>query len=713
MKHLLYYISYIVFSFIATISLYADTSQTELQVTVETVDKTEDINVLFSKALQLFYASQYKEAFSFFEQCIKIAGDKAVPLRYLGILSVHFNNEKDAIVYFQRAIQADIHEKESREFLGELYYKHKQFDKAKDIFQGLLEYDTNSEIALDYLARIASSEKNTKKAIFFYRKLALVAMNTDNSLYVYQAYANLANYYYTIGNYNEAIIYFEKTIAFTNVNEPIYFILGELYRQKGDFKKSNFYFEAIFSNSPRASSIHKSLIENYYILGDKRAFILADTFLKKFDEQVPLINAILLEKNGELDRAMAVLLELTKEDPSLLSAHIGLANIYFKQGDLQNMKTQFLYVIILAQKISASDTVSVFTKKVFSLLDSEDVITKINTLRTDSKTNVSLDKELYLLSDEVYELYLAHASNLEEKKQYKQAVAYYEEAYRYGSTLEQLLIRSSNSEDDEEEDGEALEDIQSQQYQILLSTAWILQNTSLKYYDQSILKAKQAILYAKEHESLNSDISKALFLQGLAYFNKQDYNTSIGIFKNLVNNPDNANVSNYYFYLGMAFDKINNLQEAEKWLKQAIVLSPDNAFYLNYLGYMYVYHNINLDVATNLLKQAFEDDCENEAYLDSLGWLFFRKGNFQAALEYLILSVSFAEKQKSSSHDVDAIIYFHLAEVYNSLNNYSSALNYYEKVYQTLSTSSETLDVKYLEQKINSLKKTIENTSTN
>ena len=49
---------------------------------------------------------------------------------------------------------------------------------------------------------------------------------------------------------------------------------------------------------------------------------------------------------------------------------------------------------------------------------------------------------------------------------------------------------------------------------------------------------------------------------------------------------------------------------------------------MNYLGYMWVDIDRNIDEAAELIKKANELDPENAAYIDSLGWLYFRQGKY-------------------------------------------------------------------------------------
>jgi Tfp pilus assembly protein PilF len=105
-------------------------------------------------------------------------------------------------------------------------------------------------------------------------------------------------------------------------------------------------------------------------------------------------------------------------------------------------------------------------------------------------------------------------------------------------------------------------------------------------------------------------------------------------------------------------------------LKKALELKPDYDEALNFLGYLYVEEDKNLEEAEILIKKALEISPNNGAYIDSLGWFYFKKGKFKEAL---------AELQKASSLFEDPVIYDHLGDAYFKLNDAANAKLNWEK----------------------------------
>src|SRR5438046_5110410 len=93
----------------------------------------------------------------------------------------------------------------------------------------------------------------------------------------------------------------------------------------------------------------------------------------------------------------------------------------------------------------------------------------------------------------------------------------------------------------------------------------------------------------------------------------------------------------FYFNYGAAAEQAGLYEKAAELLRKSIALDPANsAETCNYLGYMWADHNMNLDEAETMIRLALEKEPNNASYLDSLGWVEFRKGKFDQALGNLI-----------------------------------------------------------------------------
>ncbi len=80
------------------------------------------------------------------------------------------------------------------------------------------------------------------------------------------------------------------------------------------------------------------------------------------------------------------------------------------------------------------------------------------------------------------------------------------------------------------------------------------------------------------------------------------------------------------YRLGSAYERLGQIPEAVELLREIVDRAPDFAPALNYLGYLWIDRDENLDEAIEMVRRAVRLDPDNGAYVDSLGWGYFRRG---------------------------------------------------------------------------------------
>ena len=82
--------------------------------------------------------------------------------------------------------------------------------------------------------------------------------------------------------------------------------------------------------------------------------------------------------------------------------------------------------------------------------------------------------------------------------------------------------------------------------------------------------------------------------------------------------------------------------------------------------------DMNLDEAELMIRRALESEPNNASYLDSLGWVEFRKGQFDRALDELLRAAKTAEH-------ADPVVFEHIGDTYLKLNRTREALEAWQK----------------------------------
>jgi len=125
------------------------------------------------------------------------------------------------------------------------------------------------------------------------------------------------------------------------------------------------------------------------------------------------------------------------------------------------------------------------------------------------------------------------------------------------------------------------------------------------------------------------------------------------------------------FLRGEFYDRQKMYDQAEAEFRKALVIDPQNAAVLNYLGYMLADRGEKLPEALKMIRQAVDLEPQNGAYLDSLGWVYFKAGQYTQAEENL--------RKANERMNADPTVHDHLGEVYEKTGNLKMAVAQWER----------------------------------
>jgi tetratricopeptide (TPR) repeat protein len=129
----------------------------------------------------------------------------------------------------------------------------------------------------------------------------------------------------------------------------------------------------------------------------------------------------------------------------------------------------------------------------------------------------------------------------------------------------------------------------------------------------------------------------------------------------------------FYFNYGVTAEQAGLYDKAADLLRKSIAFDPANAAEAyNYLGYMWADLNVHLDEAKEMIERALQIEPNNASYLDSLGWVEFRQGKFDQALADLLLAAKNLDRE-------DPIVFEHIGDTYLKLHRVPEALESWQK----------------------------------
>jgi Tfp pilus assembly protein PilF len=99
--------------------------------------------------------------------------------------------------------------------------------------------------------------------------------------------------------------------------------------------------------------------------------------------------------------------------------------------------------------------------------------------------------------------------------------------------------------------------------------------------------------------------------------------------------------------------------------------SASSAIVLNNYGYSLAERGLQLERALRMATRAVELEPDNASYLDTLGWIYFKISRFDDAHRYIEKAVATGQ--------ASAVVTEHLGDVYYKLGNKDKATEYWQR----------------------------------
>ena len=90
---------------------------------------------------------------------------------------------------------------------------------------------------------------------------------------------------------------------------------------------------------------------------------------------------------------------------------------------------------------------------------------------------------------------------------------------------------------------------------------------------------------------------------------------------------------------GVAYERIDKWEKAEKDLLSSLNASPNQAYVINYLAYSWIEKGIKIEKSLKMLERANKLKSNDPYIIDSLGWALFKLGRYEESKQYLQLAV--------------------------------------------------------------------------
>ena len=192
----------------------------------------------------------------------------------------------------------------------------------------------------------------------------------------------------------------------------------------------------------------------------------------------------------------------------------------------------------------------------------------------------------------------------------------------------------------------------------------------MAFYEQRAGDMARALDTLKEaYERFDKNVEIGYFY-ALALQDDGQYRRAARILKGVLHtNPDYEQARLAYAF---ALESLHKYKDMEEQLRLVLEQNPNNAAAYNLLGYSLAERNKRLDEAERLVSRALSLSPGDRAFADSLAWVYYRKGEYQKALDLL-------EGLDKDFIEANADVAYHLGAVYAALGQPQQALPYLQQ----------------------------------
>jgi tetratricopeptide (TPR) repeat protein len=466
--------------------------------------------------------------------------------------------------------------------LSYVYYKLNKFNEALTEIKKALALNPNSESYLELAANIYISQKDFKNAADSYEKILTV-----DSTYTYGLYS-LARLYQEMSMPAKAIIVYEKITNRIGFDFDVLRKMYEIYYSYKDYPKS------------------VEVLENLLVLDP-------------YNNDIKKLLATLYLSNNQPDDSKRMFEELLILNPDDKDIQTELVKIYFKENNTELAFEKF-------GKMLGKDTLGYYEKVQIGEL-------YFNMMQQDEPSAEIASNIFSYLNKEYPEEWIP---------------------YYYIGAIDIITKKNNNYREN------FLKAIQFAD-----TSRDVYTNIGFSFFSQGDIADALSILnegLAKYPDDFRMNYIKALTLQrdnreseSVEYFEKA-----------LLANPNEIQVLSA---LGLIYDNQGKYEKSEEIYERALKIDPQNALVLNNYAYNLSERGVKLDKALAMSKISLEIEPDNASYLDTIGWIYFKMKNYKQAKKFIEMSLKINPNS--------AVVMEHLGDIYFGMEDYANAKKFW------------------------------------
>ena len=514
----------------------------------------------------------------------------------------------------------------------------------------VLELDSENIAMHHLLLQIAYREGNREAAV---GELEVLLQRDPLN---WKLYFQLARLYLEIGEAVRITPLFESALKHPQAPTELKVDIGDIFARTGQRERARAIYKEVMEAHPEIEDVWVGMAELEYMEGNKKGAI---GFYRRAGRLLPHSVIVfrdlarLVEEGAELDEILAgedmsflyqlglALSEAEKyEEATAVFEHI----VGLRPATVEGWVDLARYYFYLENHERAYE---IFSQAVESMPDSTDIYLYWGSaLEEQERTDEAINIYLRGLARDPrnVEFYLYLGLILERRNEIEQAIANYRKGLEAGAAESPLYTR------------------------------WGIALGRQGKWDGALDQYRQAV-------DLESENAEAFLHWGIALTHLERWEEAIEKLKRAVQLTEEDTHS--WFYLGSCYEQAARatgdgtyFERAVDAFKSLLEVDPQDAYALNYLGYMYADKGIKLREAVELLQRAIGLEPDNGAFLDSLGWAYFRLGELEHAQRYTVQALEALDEEEAEEQ---AVIFDHAGDIARDMGNKDEAQQHWQR----------------------------------
>ena len=478
-----------------------------------------------------------------------------------------------------------------------------------------------------------------------------------------------------------------KTEPNENVKAIAHFMDGQLFMSQGNYSMAILEFQDALELDPMASTIIVSMAESYWKLGKARKseellFNALNLNPDDFEAREMLANQYIFQnKHDKAIEQYRVLAEISDEDPRYL---IALAKLVLSQNNINESISLFIKAYEKDKsRIDILEEAANLSLRSRQLDKARCLYKQLIDFDKNNAYYLSTYIDLIVMSGDYINGIAALESLIDIEGETAERLSQLGILYYKMENIvkaKPLFIKLINMNHFDVTIMHFLSNIYLEES--ILDSAGIIANQIIfhhpsdprGYLDASLaeLNNENPLGAIKILEPVNKKFFNEFSIQyllGSSYQQLEEYDkATIVLRQSLKIYPESRGARHT---LAIASDALNYWNESDSLYEGLIASDTNDVQALNNYSYSLVERNIHLNKALEMAKKAIELEPDNAAYLDTIGWIYYKMDNIDKALSFIRKSVELDNN--------NAIVLEHLGDVLIAKNQIQEAIIYYLK----------------------------------